>query len=78
MDTVTTPKQGFYAGMCAPSSAPAHLPSAMSTSTRFLFIYLNSGYDRYQIVISRSTNIPYGRYGVGNDGDINWTSWKEL
>ena len=69
---------GLYWSMCAPSSAPANLPSAISTSTRFLLVYLYTAYDRYQIVIDRSSNTPYGRYGVGNSGSVSWSLWKEL
>jgi len=68
----------LYWGMCAPSSAPANLPSAMSTTTRFFLVYIYTSYDRYQIVIERSSNTPYGRYGTGNPDSVSWTPWKEL
>ena len=56
-----------------------NLPSQIASADRFILIYACIGYDRYQIVISRYSNTPFGRYGTGNlGGPISWSSWKEL
>ena len=79
LNSIEIIKYGIYFNMVATTTAPANLPSQMSSSNRFLLICVYAGYDRCQIVINRSSNAPCLRYGTGETlGAISWSEWKEL
>lgn len=55
----------------------ANLPADISSSDRFVLEIGHFGFDTFQRVTARSSNITYQRYGSGNTTKT-WTNWAKL